>query len=124
MGCPALRPPPTWGLATPLMLPRPRAASPAKSLAESQSWSMTVKSTQAARRRQASAGTELRAQAQGHLENQPRSPWLPTADRGHSQVEEFIKHGVQCAALHLRPLAAYHREEMWRTQFHDHEGVA
>ena len=59
-GCPALALPPTRGLATPPTLPRPRAASPAKSLVDSQSWSMTVKSTQAPRRRHASAGTELR----------------------------------------------------------------
>lgn len=51
--------PPTCGLAMPLTPPRPRAASPAKSLVDSQSWSITVNSTQAPRRRHASAGTEL-----------------------------------------------------------------
>lgn len=59
MGCPGLMPPPTCGLAMPLTPPRPRAASPAKSLVDSQSWSITVNSTQAPRRRHASAGTEL-----------------------------------------------------------------
>ena len=74
-GWPALALPPTWGLATPPPLPRPRAVSPAKSLVDSQSWSMTVNSTQAPRRRQASAGTELhggRGEAGGYLE--PCSP--------------------------------------------------
>ena len=80
-GWPALALPPTWGLATPLTLPRPRAASPAKSLVDSQSWSMTVNSTQAPRRRQASAGTELQGGGEvgGHLE--PCSPLRP-AGRG------------------------------------------
>lgn len=76
-GCPALAPPPTWGRATPLTPPRPRAASPAKSLVDSQSWSMTVNSTQAPRRRHASAGTELRTEAsQGSLTPAAWSPGL------------------------------------------------
>lgn len=37
MGCPGLMPPPTCGLVMPLIPPRPRAASPAKSLVDSQS---------------------------------------------------------------------------------------
>lgn len=64
-GCTALTLPPAGVLVTPVTVPRPRAASPAKSLVDSQSWSMTVNSTQAARRRQASAGTEL--QKDSHL---------------------------------------------------------
>lgn len=107
----------------PPILPRPRAASPAKSLVDSQSWSMTVNSTQAPRRRHASAGTELQAKG-SHLE--PCAP-LGRVDRlmgGHSQVEELVIHGVQRPALDLRPLAADQREEVWRAQLHDHEGVA
>lgn len=124
-GCPALALPPTWGLATPPMLPRPRAASPAKSLVDSQSWSMTVNSTQAPRRRQASAGTELGAGGGGRW-----SPGtlLPAPDRqgreGHSQVEELVVHGVQRPALDLGPLTADQREKVRRAQLHDHKGVA
>lgn len=104
------------------MLPKPRAASPAKSLVDSQSWSMTVKSTQAPRRRHASAGTELQAEG-SHLEpcsllGQVMGRW-----RQHSQVEEFVVHGVQCPAFDLGPLAVDQREEVWWTQLHDHKGV-
>lgn len=67
MGCSALVLPPTWDRKMPPMLPRLRAASPAKSLVDNQSWSMTVNSTQAPRRRHASAGTELQAD-DSHLE--------------------------------------------------------
>ena len=121
----ALALPPTWGLATPPTLPRPRAASPAKSLVDSQSWSMTVNSTQAPRRRQASAGTELRGERGGGWLS---GALLPTPGRqggeGHSQVEELVVHGVQRPALDLGPLAADQREKVRRAQLHDHKGVA
>jgi len=121
----ALALPPTWGLATPPTLPRPRAASPAKSLVDSQSWSMTVNSTQAPRRRQASAGTELRGERGG---GSLSGALLPTPGRqggeGHSQVEELVVYGVQRPALDLGPLAADQREKVRRAQLHDHKGVA
>lgn len=99
MGCPGLMPPPTCGLAMPLTPPRPRAASPAKSLVDSQSWSITVNSTQAPRRRHASAGTELKTGQSGACCSQTAQAWGTASQVGTHKWKSSSYTGCNVRAL-------------------------